>query len=82
MRNEAPSCRLGNVSCGAVATGTVSFRKVLTLPLRAFTNVARGAAVHVPRTLLNRLVASCRCVAEPMARSSALAAVSVAHSPA
>ena len=47
MRNEAPSCRLGNVSCGAVATGSVSFRNVLTLALRAFTNVARGAAVHV-----------------------------------
>ena len=82
MRNEAPSWRLGNVSCGAVATGSVSLRKVLTLALSALTKLLRGAAVHDPSTLLYRLVASWRCVADPMARSSALAAVSVADSPA
>jgi hypothetical protein len=52
MRNDAPSCRLGNVNCGATATGSVSLRKVLTLALNALTKVARGAAVHDPRMLL------------------------------
>ena len=37
---------LGKVSCGAVVTGNVSLRYVLTLPLSEWTKLARGADVH------------------------------------
>ena len=65
-----------------MATGSVSLRNVLTLALSALTKLLRGADVQEPSTLLYRLVASWRCVSDPMARSTELAAVSVAHSPA
>ncbi len=42
MRNEAPSWMLGNVSCGAAATGSVSLRNVLTLALQRVDEVAAG----------------------------------------
>jgi hypothetical protein len=51
IRNDAPSCRLGNVNCGATATGAVSLRNVLTLTLRELTIVADGVKVHEPSTL-------------------------------
>ena len=52
---------LGKVSCGAVVTGNVSLRYVLTLPLSELTKLARGADVHEASTLLYRFVPSCRC---------------------
>ena len=52
IRKEAPSTRLGNVSCGSTAAGSVTFRNVLTLPLSELTQWPAGAAVHVPSTAL------------------------------
>jgi hypothetical protein len=52
MRNEAPSSRLGNVSWGAVATGTVLLRYVLALTLNALMNRDDLTEVQVPGTLL------------------------------
>src|SRR6188768_2046142 len=82
MRKDAPSWMLGNVHCGSVATGRVWFRNVLTLAFSAFTKVEERAVVQEPSTALNRLLPSWRCVADPIARSIALADVSVLRSPA
>ena len=43
---------LGNVCCGAVVTGSVSLRNVLTLPFSELTKLPRGADVQDARTLL------------------------------